>query len=110
MIPLSYSARLLRQLTSPGVYMLSAFISILLTVILSISHTGKDKVSRGTYEEVGSFKLTGQADEYLRESTSRVRIANSTTAAGGFGGGSGSKSSVHCGSSGRSHGGGGRKF
>lgn len=58
--------------------------------------------SAGGYEEEGSFELSHQADVFLRQSVSKVRIESSSSSSGGH------SSSSHSSSGGGSHGGGGR--
>jgi len=69
-----------------------------------LSSKGKITINSGTYEEPGSFVLTETRDDYIRESTTRTRISESSGSRGG------NVSSTHTGSSGRTHGGGGKKF
>lgn len=101
----TYWQRVLGQMRTAWIYWTAFIIAILLTIIFSIK--AKEHSSQQTYEEEGSFQLTSTQDDYIRETTTRVRVASNTT--GGGSGGS-AKSSSHRGSSGRSHGGGGRKF
>lgn len=56
----------------------------------------------GGYEEEGSFELSHQADVFLRQSVSKVKIESSSSSSGGH------SSSSHHSSGGGSHGGGGR--
>lgn len=63
-------------------------------------HSAKDYVLPGT------FVITKQADRFLFRTTTKVKVEKSSSNVSGKAGGS----SVHTGSSGRSHGGGGGKF
>lgn len=65
------------------------------------------KNSARDYVIPGTFVLTKEADRFLFRTTTRVKIENDTSNTGGKAGGG---SSVHTGSSGTSHGGGGGKF
>ena len=64
------------------------------------------KKSAKDYVEAGTFVLTKESDRFLFRTTTRVKIENDTTNTGSKSGGG----SVHTGSSGTSHGGGGGKF
>lgn len=61
-----------------------------------------------SYIKQGSFDLTTQRDLFLYSNVSKVR--RSSGSSGGSGRSGGSRSTTHRSSSGRSHGGGGRKF
>lgn len=88
------------------IYIVALIISVVATLIVSFSSKGKTTTNHLTYEVNGSFDLTENQNNYIRESTVRTRIESSSS---GGGGGSG-RSSTHRSSSGRTHGGGGRKF
>jgi len=101
---LSYFYRALSMLFSLQSILIAIVISLIVTIILSISSKGKVTVDSRTYEEAGGFKLDVVKDQFIRETTTRVKIETSSSSGGGGGGG------THIGSSGRSHGGGGRSF
>lgn len=85
------------------IYIVAFVISVVTTVLLSLSRKGKITINRQTYEKNNSFRLSEVTDRYIRQTTTRTKIHRNS------GGGSGG-SSVHTGSSGRSHGGGGGRF
>lgn len=85
-------------LSLPAV-LIAFVISLIVTIIISISSKGKVTINSKTYEGKGAFKLKQTKDQYIRETTTRVKMQSSS---GG--------SSTHIGSSGRSHGGGGGRF
>lgn len=95
----TYLGRVGRMASSLPVYIVALIISILATIVVSLSSKGQVTTTNRTYEERDSFELTGTMDDYLRESTTRVKIQRSS-----------SSSSTHSGSSGTSHGGGGGSF
>lgn len=99
--PGTYLERVARQVQLPAVYITATVVALIATILASLSSKGKITISNRTYEEEGSFKLTASSDDYIRETTTRVRIQNDSGSGG---------SSTHHGSSGRSHGGGGGKF
>ncbi|NLA73067.1 MAG: hypothetical protein GX848_04480 [Clostridiales bacterium] len=91
------------------------FVSILIGFFISFASvsvmnkkmkTAVFKKSAKDYVEAGTFVLTKESDRFLFRTTTRVKIENDTTNTGSKSGGS----SVHTGSSGTSHGGGGGKF
>ena len=90
----------------PFVYIIPLAIALIITLILSSGRKGKVTISNTTYEDQGSFQLTGQTDAFIRKTVTSTKI--SSDSGSGFGGGG--RSSTHSGSSGRSHGGGGRSF
>lgn len=96
-----YIDRVLDLMKSLPVYFIALFISLIAVVIASLSSKGKITTSNLTYEEEGSFILSGTGDDFIREATTRMKIESSS---------SGGRSSTHSGSSGRSHGGGGGRF
>lgn len=100
---LSYFGKVSLLMSSWPVYIIALIIAIIATVIVSHSSKGKVTISSRTYEESGSFVLTEDTNQYIRETTTRTKIERSS-------GGGGSGSSTHRGSSGRSHGGGGGRF
>ncbi|TYQ16689.1 UNVERIFIED_CONTAM: uncharacterized protein Cloal_3257 [Acetivibrio alkalicellulosi] len=97
----SYSKRVSNMAKSFPVYIVALVISVALTFYVSRTSKGKTTTSFMTYEETNSFALTQRKDDYIRESTVRTRIHSESSGGG---------SSTHRGSSGRMHGGGGRKF
>ncbi|ADU74878.1 MAG TPA: TPM domain-containing protein [Hungateiclostridium thermocellum] len=101
---ITYADKVSRRIKSVSIYITALVISLGATLILSLSSKGKITINSGTYEEPGSFVLTETRDDYIRESTTRTRISESSGSRGG------NVSSTHTGSSGRTHGGGGKKF
>lgn len=101
-IATTYGDRLLTMMTNGIVYIAALVIAIVATVGLTLSRKGKVTINNLTYEEKGSFILTNQQDDFIREAVIKTKIETSS------GGGNGS--STHSGSSGSSHGGGGGKF
>jgi len=97
--PIGYWAKVVRLMGSLPVYIIALVVSLIATLIASSTHKGTVTVNSATYEEQGSFKLAGTRDDFIRETTTRVKIESSS-----------SKSSTHKSSSGRTHGGGGGKF
>ena len=84
------------------------FISFASTSIMKRKmKTAVFKKSAKDYVEAGTFVLTKESDRFLFRTTTRVKIENNTTTNTGSKSGG---SSVHTGSSGTSHGGGGGKF
>lgn len=100
---MTYADKVSRMVKSFPVYIIALVVSIGATLILSFSSKGKVTINHKTYEEDGSFELSERRDDYIRESTVRTKIADSSSGGGG-------RSSTHRGSSGRSHGGGGGRF
>ncbi|NLK21692.1 MAG: TPM domain-containing protein [Epulopiscium sp.] len=95
-----YLYRVKRLLTLPVTYAIAVVISLIATIVVSFSSKGKTTINHQTYEGKNSFALSNSGDYYIRQFTTKTRIESS----------SGNKSSVHSGSSGRSHGGGGGRF
>lgn len=98
----TYLQRVWDMMKSPIVYIIAFVIGLISTIIASLSSKGKVTISSRTYEEEGSFKLSESRDDFIRETTTRIKIAKDSN--------SGGRSSTHTGSSGRSHGGGGGRF
>jgi uncharacterized protein len=94
----TYLEKVVRLATSFPVYIIALVIAFVVTLIISLSSKGKVTINSLTYEESGTFELSGATDEYIREMTTKTKIETS------------SGSSTHRGSSGRSHGGGGGRF
>ena len=99
----TYWEKVLRNMASPLVYLIGIVLAVVGVLIASAGNKGKVTISNRTYEEGGSFQLVDQRDDFINQTVTRVRIPKNDTSSGGG-------SSVHRGSSGRSHGGGGRKF
>jgi uncharacterized protein len=97
----AYIDKVFRLMKSFLVYIIALVISVIVTIVISLSNKGEITINSHTYEEKGSFILSGSRDDFIRESTTKTVIQSNT-------GGSGS--SIHTGSSGRSHGGGGGRF
>ena len=76
--------------------------------MLAATHNSLPNKTQSTmnYVSDGRIHLTASRDIFLNSSLRKVRIQQNPPP----GGGGGSHSSVHTGSSGRVHGGGGRKF
>jgi len=105
----SYWERARQLMISPGVYFFAAIAAVIATIIASLGNKGRVTVSNRTYEQDGSFHLSDMRDDFINQTVTRVRVANTNTGHGS--GRSGThRSSVHRSSSGRSHGGGGRRF
>jgi uncharacterized protein len=92
------------QITKRSTYLISLLSSILVTLLVTSSRKKQNTTHLLTYEENDSFKLIRSRDDYLRETTTSVRISSDSNRS------STNRSSTHRSSSGRSHGGGGRKF
>jgi len=75
--------------------------------IMAFNNKGVKTTDAGTYLDSSSFRLMDNRDVYIRTAVTKRLIE---TDSGGSGGGGGSRSTTHTGSSGRSHGGGGRSF
>lgn len=76
----------------------------------SSMNTRKAAYSAADYQTRGSYKLTHQQDLFLYSNVSKIRRQQQSGGPGGPGGHGGGHSSVHRGSSGRSHGGRGGRF
>lgn len=101
----TYWQKAVRLMKSPVVYIISAVTALSAVLIASAGNKGKVTVGSRTYEESGSFQLISKRDDFINQTITKVRIA---TDSGGKG--SSGRSTVHRSSSGRTHGGGGRKF
>ncbi|HHV30451.1 MAG TPA: TPM domain-containing protein [Clostridium sp.] len=99
---MTYADKVSRTIKSLPVYIVALIISVGSTLVLSFSSKGKVTINSSTYEENGSFVLSERRDDYIRESTVKTKIERSS--------GGSQKSSTHTSSSGRTHGGGGKKF
>ncbi len=85
--------------------MLALIAAYLQTKRVALSDKGIVTTSKYTYEQEGSFKLTLARDDYLTQTVTSTKIKrNESSGSGGF------ISSTHTGSSGRTHGGGGKGF
>jgi len=98
----SYMHRVRSYLSSPMTLLIAFVIALVVTLVIRFSSKGSVTVDSRTYEETGAFRLNINQDIFLREITTKERIRSDTHSGGG--------SSTHIGSSGRSHGGGGRSF
>ncbi|HZK33802.1 MAG TPA: TPM domain-containing protein [Bacillota bacterium] len=107
--PVTYFEKALAMMKTPLVYIVAGVLALFITIMLSKTSQGRVTTSKMTYEQGDSFKITGQKDLYIRQTTSKVMV-NTSSSSGGRGRSSGSRSSTHRSSGGRSHGGGGRKF
>lgn len=96
----TYWERVIVLMKTPWMIIIPLLISIGVTVMITLSNKGKVTVTPQTYEEKGSFVITREVDDFMREHLTRVKIEKNT----------GSGSSTHMGGSGTSHGGGGRGF
>ncbi len=103
--PGTYTGRVSNRIKSGLIYVVAFIIALLAVVIVRHSSKTKITVTNQTYEEDGSFVLSGSSDIFLRESTSRVKIEKSSPKSLGS-----NSSTTHSSSSGTTHGGGGRKF
>jgi uncharacterized protein len=95
----TYLQRAAGLMKSFVVYIIALVIALAATIIASLSSKGKVTINNRTYEEEGSFTLSGTADDFIRDFTTRTEIQSSSSGSG-----------THTGSSGRSHGGGGGGF
>lgn len=75
--------------------------------IMALNNKGKTTTNQSTYLDSNSFKLIASQDRHVNTSVTFVHI---NTDSGSKGGRSAGRSTTHKSSSGRSHGGGGRKF
>jgi len=100
---LTYAQKLKLTVKNPIVYIIPLVVGLLVVLIAGANSKGKVTVNEATYEGQGSFYVGNKQDTFIRKSVSTVRKQSSS------GGGSGG-SSTHTGSSGRSHGGGGRSL
>lgn len=75
--------------------------------IMALNNKGKTTTNQSTYLDSNSFKLVANQDRHVNTSVTFVHI---NTDSGSKGGRSAGRSTTHGSSSGRSHGGGGRKF
>ena len=94
----TYWERARALMKSPLVAIVPVLIAIAVTILITLSNKGKVTVTAQTYEEKGSFAVTREVNDFVREHLAKVKIEKS------------SGSSTHSGSSGTSHGGGGRGF
>lgn len=102
--PPSTWEKMIGQMNKGITYVIALIASVIITAIASAAGKRQNTTNLTTYEEEGSFQLINTRDDYIRETTTRVRVNDSSS------GGSGNRSSTHRSSSGRSHGGGGGKF
>lgn len=96
----TYWERAVGLMKNPLVFLVPLLVSLGVTFLITLSNKGKVTVTHQTYEEKGSFVMTRQLDDFIREHLTKVKIEKN----------SGSGSSTHMGGSGSSHGGGGRGF
>lgn len=101
----TYWEKVLHNMTSPAVYLVGIILALVGTAIASSGNKGRVTIDNRTYELGGSFQLIDKRDDFINQTVTRTRIPKNNTSSSGGGG-----SSIHRGSSGRSHGGGGRKF
>lgn len=97
---LSFGEKALKMMVNPILLLIALAIAVIAVVSITLSNKGKVTVNNQTYEMTGSFVLTNQTDQFIREHLSKTKIQKASS--GG--------SSTHSGSSGRSHGGGGGGF
>ena len=94
-----FSENLADSFTSIFTYIVSAiFTTVVLTLIVNHDIHGSPNITQDTYLAKNSFKLNSKEDTYITSHISKTKIQKSGT------------SSTHGSSSGRTHGGGGRKF
>ncbi len=98
----TYLTKVVLMIKNLRTYIIALILAIAATFIVSFSSKGKTTTTHLTYEKGGTFALSKTRDNFIRESTSRTKIQRNSPSHG--------KSSTHRGSSGRTHGGGGRKF
>ncbi|MDD4679279.1 MAG: TPM domain-containing protein [Clostridia bacterium] len=101
----NYWQRVLRIMSAPAVYIIGIIAALIGVGIASSGNKGKVTINNRTYEEGGSFQLIDKRDDFINQTVTRALIPKNNSSSGGRSG-----SSVHRGSSGRSHGGGGRRF
>lgn len=97
---LSFGEKALKMMVNPILLLVALAIAVIAVISITLSNKGKVTVNNQTYEMNGSFVLTNQTDQFIREHLSKTKIQKASS--GG--------SSTHSGSSGRSHGGGGGGF
>ncbi len=100
-------ASLLLLVLAVPLFIIAIIISIVVFINVTLKNKGKITINNLTYEENGSFNLSDEREEFIRESTSRTKIETQSNSSSSSGSNS---SSTHTSSSGRSHGGGGGKF
>ncbi len=93
----TYFEKVVTLARSFPVYIIALVAAFIPTLIISLSSKGKVTINSLTYEENGTFQLSGTADDYIRQTVTKTKIQTNS-------------SSTHRGSSGRSHGGGGGRF
>lgn len=98
--PLSKGEVFLKRL--PIYLLISIAVGGIAVGIMAINNRGKSATNQLTYLEGNSFKIINSYDHHINTSLTHVTIQKSSSGSG--------KSTVHRSSSGRSHGGGGRKF
>lgn len=84
----------------------AAVSGISIAVMVSSNKSARTAREASRYLESNSVQVTLRNDQFLRSTVTKVRIDHDSSSGGGRSGGS----SVHTGSSGRSHGGGGGRF
>lgn len=106
---LTMENRIARSLRRLPIYILAGgAIGLIVVLIMIAANKGKNTVDSRTYAVRNGFELTGKNDRFITMVHTHRRI--NTNSGGGGHGSSGGRSTTHMGSSGRSHGGGGRKF
>ncbi len=98
----TYAERALALFINPLVILLTAAASLGVTIVITLTGKGRVTVTPTTYEEKGTFALTREVDDFIREMVTRTKVESNDGGSGG--------SSTHFGGSGTSHGGGGRGF
>lgn len=105
-----FTKRIAHAITSPITFIIAGLSAVFITLAASRSSRGRKTTNKMTYEQGGSFMLTAQKDQYIRQTTTRTKIETSSTSSGRSSSSSSGRSSTHRSSSGRSHGGRSRKF
>jgi len=97
----TYFDKVLGLMQSFYVFLFALIISGIATILASLSSKGTVTINNHTYEAKGSFVLSSSRDDFIRETTTKTEIHKDS---------GDSTSSIHTGSSGTTHGGGGGKF
>lgn len=101
--PISKTERAIRGLSMGLVF--GAIVSGISCLVIVLRYKGKRGQGEYAYQQAGNMQLTKQNDIFLSKHVTRRKIPKNPPA-----GNSSKRSSVHTSGSGRTHGGGGRKF
>ncbi len=104
------AARLKRSLWNTPVYLLISFlIGAVVVGIMAAMNRGTVKTTATTYLDKNSMNLVNSHDKLINTQIRQTKIHTPSSGSGGVSS-AGSRSTIHRSSSGRTHGGGGRKF